>query len=59
MEFCTGCWLEGGPDFGDVVEDIQYFGGRGNILIVHFRNVDAALPKFTETFVDDGYMKYV
>jgi mannonate dehydratase len=56
LEFCTGCWLEGGPKFGDLLEDIRFFGEKGKIFIVHFRSVDATLPKFSETFVDGGYM---
>jgi len=56
MEFCTGCWLEGGEQFGDVLEGIREFQADGRILIVHFRNVSAPLPTFTETFLDDGYM---
>lgn len=54
--FCVGCWLEGGPLMGkDVLESIQDFGGQGKIFKVHFRNVDAPLPHFVETFVDNGY----
>jgi len=56
MEFCTGCWLEGGRAFGDMLEAIRYFGRRQKIFIVHFRNVSAPLPVFVETFLDDGYM---
>ena len=56
MEFCTGCWLEGGAPFGDMLEAIRHFGSRSRIFIVHFRNVSAPLPHFVETFVDDGYM---
>ena len=56
MEFCAGCWLEGGDGFGDMLEAIRYFGERGKIFIVHFRNVSAPLPHFVETFLDDGYM---
>lgn len=55
MEFCTGCWLEGGQAFGDILEGIRYFGERGKILIVHFRNVSSPLPRFVETFLDNGY----
>jgi mannonate dehydratase len=55
--FCVGCWLEGGPLMGKgVVDSIRDFGGRQKIFKVHFRNVDAPLPHFVETFVDDGYM---
>jgi mannonate dehydratase len=57
MCLCVGCWLEGGDLMGkNVVDTIQYFGKRNQIFKVHFRNVDAPLPHFVETFVDDGYM---
>ena len=54
---CVGCWLEGGESMGkDVLETIRHFGEMGRIFKVHFRNVDAPLPHFVETFLDDGYM---
>jgi mannonate dehydratase len=54
---CVGCWLEGGKLMGkDVLETIRYFGGQGRIFKVHFRNVNAPLPHFVETFLDNGYM---
>ena len=57
MCLCVGCWLEGGPLMGrGVLETIQYFAGLDKIFKVHFRNVDAPLPHFTETFLDNGYM---
>jgi len=56
MEFCTGCWLEGGEAFGDVLSGIREFQADGRILIVHFRNVSCPLPVFVETFLDNGYM---
>ncbi|HEY7031723.1 MAG TPA: mannonate dehydratase [Thermomicrobiales bacterium] len=53
---CVGCWLEGGELWGvNAVEAIRYFGERQKLFKVHFRNVDAPLPHFVETFVDDGY----
>ncbi len=55
MEFCCGCWLEGGERFGSILEDIREFVADGRVLIVHFRNVSSPLPVFTETFIDDGY----
>jgi mannonate dehydratase len=55
MEFCCGCWLEGGEKFGDIVEGIRHFVSEDRILIVHFRNVNSPLPVFTETFLDNGY----
>jgi len=56
MEFCCGCWLEGGAGFGDIFEGIRTFAADNRILIVHFRNVSAPLPRFVETFLDNGYM---
>jgi mannonate dehydratase len=57
MCLCVGCWLEGGELMGrDVLETIRYFGQRGKIFKVHFRNVTQPLPYFVETFLDDGYM---
>ena len=57
MCLCVGCWLEGGELMGrDVLETIRYFGQRGKIFKVHFRNVTQPLPHFVETFMDDGYM---
>jgi len=56
MEFCCGCWLEGGERFGNILDGIRHFQEMGKILIVHFRNITAPLPTFTETFLDEGYM---
>ncbi len=53
---CVGCWLEGGELWGvGAVEAIRYFAGENKLFKVHFRNVDAPLPHFVETFIDDGY----
>jgi mannonate dehydratase len=57
MCLCVGCWLEGGKLMGrDVLETIDYFGSRRKLFKVHFRNVNAPLPHFVETFPDNGYM---
>ncbi|MCL1830725.1 MAG: mannonate dehydratase [Oscillospiraceae bacterium] len=56
MKMCIGCWLEGGPAFGDLLSDIQEFVSNGKVLIVHFRNVSATHPFFEETLIEDGYM---
>jgi mannonate dehydratase len=56
MCLCCGCVLEAGESWGrDIVETIKYFGPRGKIHKVHFRNVNQPLPHFVETFIDDGY----
>lgn len=51
LEFCQGTIAEMGAD---VVEAIRYFGGRKKIFYVHFRNVKKTVPKFDESFIDDG-----
>jgi len=56
MEFCVGCWLQGGRDFGDLFEGIRYCVERNRVFIVHFRNVSSPHPRFVESFVDEGYM---
>ena len=40
----------------DVIEMIRLFGSKKRIFKVHFRNVSSPLPKFKETFVDEGYL---
>ena len=55
MKFCCGCWLEGGPQFGDILADLREFVRAGRVLTVHFRNVSSPLPDFTETLAEDGY----
>jgi mannonate dehydratase len=57
LTFCVGTWAEGGDRMGkDVFGMIRDFGGRDKICDVHFRNVSAPLPRFVETFPDDGYL---
>jgi mannonate dehydratase len=53
---CCGTWLEGGKQLThkDPEEMIRYFGPE-KIWKIHFRNVSAPLPKFVETFMDNGY----
>jgi mannonate dehydratase len=53
---CIGCWLEGGELWGvDAITAIRAFGQQQKLFKVHFRNVDAPMPHFVETFIDDGY----
>lgn len=53
---CCGSWLEGGKMTGaEPVDMIRYFGPRKKLFKIHFRNVSAPLPHFTETLIDDGY----
>ena len=53
---CVGTWLEGGANMGkDVFGVIQDFCSRDKIYSIHFRNVSSPMPRFHETFHDDGY----
>src|SRR5947209_3642566 len=57
LTLCVGTWSEGGDKMGkDVFGMIQDFGARDKIFAVHFRNVSSPLPRFNETFQDDGYL---
>src|SRR5438105_635421 len=55
---CIGTWAEGGKQgFGkSPAEAVRAFGAQKKIFKVHFRNVSSPLPKFRETFVDNGYV---
>jgi mannonate dehydratase len=54
---CVGTWAEGGAATGKTpLEMIREFAPKGHIFKIHFRNIDRPLPKFRETFVDDGFM---
>lgn len=51
LDFCMGCWSEMGKG---VIEPIRYFGSRGKIFYVHFRDVQGSVPRFSECFIGDG-----
>ncbi|MHB1415375.1 MAG: mannonate dehydratase [Chloroflexota bacterium] len=52
LDFCQGTWAEM-PDV-DLFQAIRHFVTRRKVLYVHFRNVRGRVPRFTETFVDEG-----
>ena len=51
LDFCHGCWSEMGPG---TIEAVRYFGERGKILYMHFRDVQGTVPKFQECFINEG-----
>ncbi|MDF1513668.1 MAG: mannonate dehydratase [Anaerolineae bacterium] len=53
LDFCHGCWSEMGTD---VLGAIRYFGSRGKLLYIHFRDVKGTVPCFDECFIDEGNM---
>jgi mannonate dehydratase len=55
LNFCQGTVAEMLRDPGkEIYEVIRYFGGRGKIFNVHFRNIKGGYLNFQETFPDDG-----
>ena len=53
LDFCQGSMA---VQQGDLHEAIRHFGGRNRIVYVHFRNVTGRFPKFSESFIDEGYV---
>jgi mannonate dehydratase len=55
FNFCQGTVSEMLAKPGQEIYDvIRYFGSRGKIFNVHFRNIRGGFLKFQETFIDDG-----
>jgi len=55
LNFCQGTVAEMLPKPGaEIFEVIRYFGRRGKIFNVHFRNIRGGFLNFQETFIDDG-----
>jgi len=53
---CAGTWMEGGQQMGkDVFEAARAFAKMDKLWKIHFRNVSGSIPRFVETFVDNGY----
>jgi len=52
LDFCMGTWAEMGLD--QMMRGIEHFGRQGRIAYIHFRNVRGCVPRFTETFIDEG-----
>jgi mannonate dehydratase len=55
LNFCQGTIAEMLERPGEeILEVIRYFGSRGKIFSVHFRNIRGRFLNFAETFIDDG-----
>ena len=63
LDFCMGCFSEmvyaGRSNNDGVLEAIRYFGSRGKIFYVHFRDVQGCVPRFQECFPGEGNMNVV
>ena len=55
LNFCQGTVSEMLKKPGaEIFDVIRYFGTRGKIFNVHFRNIRGGFLNFQETFIDDG-----
>ena len=55
LNFCQGTMAEMLKEPGKEIYDvIRWFGSRGKIFNVHFRNIKGGFLNFVETFPDDG-----
>ncbi len=60
LNFCQGTVSEMLKNPGKEIFDvIRYFGSRGKIFNVHFRNIRGGFLNFQETFVDDGDVDFL
>ena len=60
LTFCQGTVSEMLNDPGkEIYEVIRYFGSRGKIFIVHFRNIRGHRDDFVEVFPDEGDVDFV
>lgn len=54
LDLCLGCCSEMAGGATNVREMIEFFGPKGRILYVHFRDVQGTVPSFTECFIGEG-----
>ncbi len=56
VNFCVGTWSEAGTKVTgkSVCEALRGFAEQGRLIDGHFRNVRGTLPRFQETFIDNG-----
>ena len=54
LNFCQGTIAEMCTDVEQVYDAIRYFGERGRIFWVHFRNIRGGFLSFDEVFPDEG-----
>ena len=63
LDFCMGCFSEmvyaDQSNNDGVLDAIRYFGERGKIFYVHFRDVQGCVPKFQECFPGEGNVDVV
>jgi mannonate dehydratase len=52
LEFCLGSLAE--MTEGDLYQSVDAYSRQGKLAYVHFRNVTGKVPRYRETFIDDG-----
>ena len=52
LELCLGSLQE--MPGGDIYDHVRRFARSGRIGYIHFRNVRGKMPRYVETFVDEG-----
>jgi mannonate dehydratase len=52
LEFCLGTLAE--MTEGDLYEAVESYSRQRRIAYVHFRNVRGKVPRYQETFIDEG-----
>lgn len=54
LNLCLGCCSEMEDGASNVMEMIRYFGPKGKIFYIHFRDIQGTVPKFQECFLGEG-----
>lgn len=54
LDLCLGCCSEMPGGAANVREMIKFFGPKGRIFYIHFRDVKGTVPNFTECFIGEG-----
>jgi mannonate dehydratase len=54
LDLCLGCCSEMPGGRENVREMIEFFGPKGRIFYVHFRDVQGEVPNFQECFIGEG-----
>ena len=54
LDLCLGCCSEMPGGRANVTEMIEFFGPRGKIFYIHFRDVQGVVPNFQECFIGEG-----
>jgi len=54
LDLCLGCCSEMTGGAANVRDMIEFFGPKGRIFYVHFRDVQGTVPDFVECFIGEG-----